>query len=247
MILAELDLGNATTPWQIFVAVLYIVVIDVVLAGDNAVVIAMAVRNLPATRRKLGILLGGGVAVALRVGLTMVAVEVLDVHYIKLVGGALILWIAVKLLLEDSDEDHAGGRKAKTVWQAMWMVMVADVTMSLDNVLAVAGASRGHFGLVLLGLGLSIPLVLFASNLLSNLMNRFPLIAYLGAAVLGRVGMEMILTDRLVREWLPTPGWLKITLEIGAAIAVVLVALGLKRSRRPADARDHPEPSPRHE
>src|SRR5215203_2860977 len=187
------------TPWEWFVAVFYIVWIDIVLAGDNAVVIALAVRNLPPKQRKMGIVLGAGAAVALRAVLTALTTQLLTVPYLKLIGGLLILWIAFKLLRQGEathDADKEGG--AQGLWQAVWMILVADITMSLDNVMAVGGAARGSFALILFGLALSIPLVVFGSNLISKLMARYQIIVFIGAAILGKVGGEMIMTDPIV-------------------------------------------------
>jgi len=177
-----------------------IVIIDLILAGDNAVVIAMAVRSLSRDERRKGIIFGAGAAVLLRVILTFFAAQLLLVKFIKLAGGILILWIAVKLFIEAPKEE--GAREAKTLWQAIWVIVVADITMSTDNVLAVAGASEGNLFLLLFGLGLSIPFVVFTSSLLSMLMDRYPVIVYIGAAILGRVGGEMIMTDPFVVELL---------------------------------------------
>jgi YjbE family integral membrane protein len=232
--LSLLPLGTLTTSWDLVGAVLSIVLIDIVLAGDNAVVIALAVRTLPPKQRLIGITLGSGVAVVLRVILTFVAAQLLAVSYIKLIGGVLILWIAVKLLVDNTGE-HAGGKEARTLGQAVWLILVADITMSVDNVLAVAGASKGSFALLLFGLGLSIPLVVFTSNLLSKLMDRYAVIIYLGAAILGKVGGDMIMTDRLIQElWRPAP-WLVHAVEAGLAAGVIGVALAWRRFRRRAN------------
>ncbi len=219
------------TPWGWCLAILSIVLIDIVLAGDNAVVIALAVRTLPARQRLMGIALGSGLAVALRVGLTFVAAQLLVLNYLKLIGGLLILWIAVKLLL-DNTGDRPHGKEAGGLWQAVWLILVADITMSIDNVLAVAGASKGSLALLLFGLGLSIPLVVFTSNLLARLMDRYPVIIYLGAALLGKVGGDMIMTDRLVVENFLPPPWLVNVVQGVLAIGVVLVALVWRRGRR---------------
>jgi YjbE family integral membrane protein len=219
-------------PMDWVLAILSIVLIDIVLAGDNAVVIALAVRTLPPKQRLLGITLGSGVAVALRVVLTFVAAQLLAINYIKLIGGLLILWIAVKLLVDNTGE-KAQGKEARTLWQAVWLILVADITMSIDNVLAVAGASKGSFGLLVFGLGLSIPLVVFTSNLLSKLMDRYPVIIYIGAALLGKVGGDMIMSDRLVEENFPLQPWLVHGVESLLAIGVILVALACRRRRPP--------------
>ncbi|HVT72712.1 MAG TPA: TerC family protein [Lacunisphaera sp.] len=229
--LADISTANLHSPWQWCVAVLSIVFIDIVLAGDNAVVIALAVRRLPARQRLVGIAIGAGLAVILRVALTFVAAQLLAISYVKLAGGVLILWIGVKLLLDNTGEELQG-REASGLWQAVWLILIADVTMSLDNVLAVAGASKGSLALLLFGLGLSIPLVVFTSNLLAKLMDRFPVIIYLGSAILGKVGGEMIMTDRLVSESLHPSLWLVHVVEWSLAAAVVLVALAWQRRRR---------------
>jgi len=220
-------------PMDWLLAILSIVLIDIVLAGDNAVVIALAVRTLPPKQRLLGIALGSGVAVTLRVALTFVAAQLLAINYIKLVGGLLILWIAVKLLV-DNTGDQAHGKEAKSLWQAVWLILVADITMSIDNVLAVAGASKGSFGLLVFGLGLSIPLVVFTSNLLAKLMDRYPVIIYVGAAILGKVGGDMIMGDRLIEERFHPEPWLVHAVESLLAIGVIVVALAWRR-RRPAN------------
>ena len=194
------------TPWEWFLAIFNIVWIDIVLAGDNAVVIALAVRGLPPRQRMLGIILGAGAAVGLRVGLTFIATQLLTVKFVQLVGGILIIWIAFKLLRQNSGHHEDGQGGASGLWQAVWMILVADITMSLDNVLAVAGAARGHFGLLLFGLALSIPLVVFASNIISRLMARYQLVVFVGAAILGKVGGEMMLTDPVVATRL-LPWW----------------------------------------
>ena len=227
---ADLHWENLHSPGQFLSAILSIVLIDIVLAGDNAVVIALVVRTLPPPQRLWGILLGSGMAVLLRVALTAVAAQLMNVNYIRLVGGLLVLWIAVKLLLQE-EPDQAGDRTAGTLWQAVWLIMVADISMSLDNVLAVAGASKGHLGLLLFGLGLSIPLVVFTSNLLARLMDRYPIIIYIGAAILGKVGGEMIMTDRLTIALLAPPAWLIIVVEAALAAGVIGLALVLRKLR----------------
>jgi YjbE family integral membrane protein len=227
---ADLHWENLHSPGQFLSAILSIVLIDIVLAGDNAVVIALVVRTLPPPQRLWGTFLGAGVAVLLRVALTAAAARLMSVNYIRLAGGLLIVWIAVKLLLQE-EEGKAGGRKAGTLGQAVWLIMVADVSMSLDNVLAVAGASKGHLGLLLFGLGLSIPLVVFTSNLLARLMDRYPIIIYIGAALLGKVGGEMIMTDRLTTTLLAPPAWLVGVVEAVLAAGVIGLALALRKRR----------------
>jgi len=226
----DLQLVSIHSPGPFLLAILSIVLIDIVLAGDNAVVIALVVRTLPRPQRLWGTLLGAGMAVLLRVALTAVAARLMNVNYIRLVGGLLILWIAVKLLRQE-EPGKDGGRRAGTLWQAVWLIMVADVSMSLDNVLAVAGASKGHLGLLLFGLGLSIPLVVFTSNLLARLMDRYPIIIYIGSALLGKVGGEMIMTDRLTTTLLAPPAWLVGVVEAALAAGVIVLALVLRKRR----------------
>jgi YjbE family integral membrane protein len=183
-------------------ALFSIVLIDLILAGDNAVVIAMAVRSLPHDQRKKGIIAGAGAAVLLRVALTFFVAQLLVLSYVKLIGGLLILWIAVKLFVEGAPED-GHDRQVATIWQAIKVIVIADITMSLDNMLAVGGASHGNMFLLLFGLGLSIPFIVFTSNLLSTLMDKYPVIIYAGAAILGKVGGEMMITDPFTLRLLP--------------------------------------------
>ena len=167
---------------QLLIDILTIVLIDLLLAGDNAVVIAMAVKTLTPKERKLGIAFGAAVAVVLRIGLTFFAAQLLQTPWIKLAGGTLIFWIAIKLLT-DAAEDEATGHHAHNFWSAVWYILVADITMSLDNILAVAATSKGNFALLLFGLGLSIPFVVFTSTLLSRIMDRYPIVVWIGAAI----------------------------------------------------------------
>ena len=234
-VIAVTSTASLATPWDWCLAILSIVLIDIVLAGDNAVVIALAVRRLEKKERLWGIVIGSGMAVVLRVGLTFVAAQLLAINYVKLIGGLLIVWIAVQLLLENTDGTEGKG-EARNLWHAVWLITVADITMSLDNVLAVAGASKGSFGLLLFGLGLSIPLVVFTSNLLAKLMDRYPVIIYVGSALLGKVGGSMIMTDQLIVSAFDPEPWLIHAIEGLLAIGVILVALALRRARRKSGA-----------
>lgn len=206
---------------EFFTALLSIVAIDVVLAGDNAVVIALAVRNLPPRLRSRGILIGAGAAVVLRVALTFFAAKLLDLPYLKLAGGLLVGSIAVKLFV-DGGEDREG-KSPGTFLSAIATIVVADLVMSTDNILAVAGASQGSLPLLVFGLGLSIPFVVFAAGALSRLMDRYPIIIVIGAAVLGKVAAEMILTDAFVLT-VVRPGQLALYAgEVVGAVGVVVV------------------------
>ena len=201
-------LGYIAFTWQFLLAVLSIVLIDLVLAGDNAVVIAMAVRNLPAKQRLWGIALGAGAAVVVRVIATFLVAQLLNIQFIKLVGGAVIIWIAVKLLSEGADEE-CKERECGSIWQAVWIIVVADMSMGIDNMLAVGAASHGNFFLLLFGLVLSIPFVVFMSNILAMLRNKYPIILWLGAGILGKVGGEMMITDPWVHGLLNPPKWVE--------------------------------------
>jgi YjbE family integral membrane protein len=250
--LAAMVVTEPHSAWEWFLAIFNIVWIDIVLAGDNAVVIALAVRGLPPRQRMVGIILGAGAAVVLRVGLTFVATQLLTVRFVQLVGGLLIVWIAFKLLRQNEGQHDDGKDGASGLWEAVWMILVADVTMSLDNVLAVAGAARGHFGLLLFGLALSIPLVVFASNIISKLMARYQIVVFIGAAILGKVGGEMMLTDtvvssRLLPWWGQTTGaldHLRAYTHLRYAVEVLLFAviflMGWSRRRRGPVAADFP-------
>lgn len=192
----------------------------------------MAVRSLPPKERRIGTMLGAGLAVALRIILTFFVAQMMNLPWLHLVGGILILWIAVKVLMDSEPEDASHVRPATGLMSAMWIILVADISMSLDNVLAVAGASHGNIWLLVFGLGLSIPLVVGASGILSRLMDRYPIIAYLGSAVLGRVGAEMILHEKLVQQALALPKPAEWAIQLGAAIAVLAIAKILMTRRR---------------
>ncbi len=214
--------GTISFDWQFFSALFSIVIIDLILAGDNAVVIAMAVRSLPHEQRKKGIIFGAGAAVLLRVIATFFVSQLLTISFIKLTGGILILWIAVKLFMEGVPEEKIE-KQATTIAQAVKLIVIADITMAIDNMLAVGGASHGNMFLLIFGLGLSVPLVVFTSNLLSILMDKYPIIIYIGAAILGKVGGEMIITDPFTVNIL-NPGKLFIySTEAVFAVGVIIV------------------------
>ncbi len=216
-----------------------IILIDLVLAGDNAVVIAMAVRSLPKKQRKKGILFGAGAAIILRVGLTIVIAQLTGLPYIKLIGGILILWIAVKLLVEGAPEEKLE-REATSVMQALKIIVIADITMSLDNMLAVAGASHGNSVLIIFGLLMSIPFIVFTSNLLTMLMDKYPVIIYIGAAILGKVGGEMIFTDFIVAKYVHIPHWALYCIEgVFAGGVLVVGKILVKRKILKAEKEEH--------
>ncbi len=221
---------------QLIVDGLSIVLIDLLLAGDNAVVIAMAVRALPQSQRRVAIACGAAAAVTLRIAITIAAVQLLHVEFLKLAGGALVLWIAVKVLSDarsQVDKIPARGQ----LLQAIWLIVVADITMSIDNVLAVAGAAHGSVPLIIFGLGMSIPLIVFSSQLIATLMDRYTAIVYLGAALLGRVGAEMMMTDPFVVRTLRPTAPAVWAVEIAAICGIFLAGKYLV-SQRAANTSD---------
>ncbi len=214
---------------QIWADVLKIIAIDLLLSGDNAVVIALACRNLPDEQRKKGVIFGMMGAVVLRIVLTFFAVGLLSVPYVKLLGAILLLWIGVKLILPD-DEHNEGNVKADTrLMGAVRTIIIADFVMSLDNVLGVAAAARGNAALLVLGLLISIPLIAWSSQLVLKLIDRFPFFIYAGGALLGYVAGEMLLAEfpLSIEDY---PHWL---VPLGGAILVLVAGWYLAR-RMPA-------------
>jgi len=215
---------------------LAIVGINLVLSGDNAVVIALATLRLPERERKLGIFWGTFGAVALRVALTAVAAVLLKVPFVQAVGGVLLAWIAIKLLKGQDDEENV--EAAGNLIEAIKTIIFADLLMSLDNVLAVAGASQGNLLLLILGLLISIPIVIFGSSLLSSLMRKWPWIVSLGAGLLGYTAGEMLLNDSYF-HFLASIHLLEYLIPGLLAVGVVVVGHMLKR--RQAGQSSQPE------
>lgn len=204
---------------------LAIIIIDLVLAGDNAIVIALATKNLPKEAQKKAILWGTLGAIIIRSLMTFVALWLLKIPGLMAAGGIALLWIAYKLLTESGqDEDHHNG--ASTFWAAMRTIIIADAVMGVDNVLAVAGAAEGSFILVILGLLISIPIVIFGSQLVLKLLTKYSWLIYLGAAVLVITGTEMISEEPLLSPWFDIHHWRVSALHI-AAVTLVL-SLGWK-------------------
>ena len=214
-----------------------IIWVNIILSGDNAVVIALAARSLPRHQQKQAIFWGSAAAIVLRVVLTIIAVEMLKWPYLKIIGALLLVYIGVTLMLEDAGEDGDGGHEAGGLWVAIRTILIADLVMSLDNVLAVAAAAKGNTPLLVIGLTLSIPLIIFGSQLLLKVMERFPIIVTAGAALLGFLAGEMLLTDPALEQRIGVlPHW---QVNVGGAIgAALVVALGWwlprRRSRRAA-------------
>ncbi|HEX3497277.1 MAG TPA: TerC family protein [Methylocella sp.] len=207
--------------------------INILLSGDNAVVIALACRSLPGRQRTLGIVFGSGAAVALRVVFTVFVVELLGLPFVKIVGGVLLLWIAVKLAGEEEPEKEI--KPANTLWSAIRIVAVADAVMSLDNVVAIAAAARGSKLLILLGLALSIPLIVFGSTLVLALLTRFPVLVWAGAGLLGWIAGNLIGTDPDLAAWLRMR-WPGFEAWDGPAGAIFVAAIAWLRRRHKAPA-----------
>ncbi|TAL89130.1 MAG: TerC family protein [Rhodanobacter sp.] len=212
---------------------LAIILLDLVLAGDNAIVIAMAASRLPKELQNKAIFWGTFGAIAVRFGLTAIVVYLLKLPGLLLVGGLVLLPIAWNLLRHRSHDDsklHA----AHTFWQALRTIIVADALMGLDNVLAIAGASKGHLGLVITGLLITVPLVVWGSTLILKLLERFPLIIYIGAAAIAWTSARMISSDHLVDPWFDSHGWAVWTLD--AVLVIGICGLGWWAEHRAAVA-----------
>jgi YjbE family integral membrane protein len=211
---------------------LSITILDLTLAGDNAVVIGMAVRSLPEKQRRLGIFWGAFGAVALRVACTFVAAQLLLIPLLQFGGGILLLWIAWKLLQNPPGAESGEHIKASSgLFEAVKIIILADFVMSVDNMLAVAAASHGSFGLLMFGLGLSIPIILFCSALVATMMNKWPWLVILGAGILGWVAGEMIVGDKLIGPYM-TPFGLAGHYGPPILLTVAIVILGILKDKK---------------
>ncbi len=215
--------------WQFILSLLSIVVVDLTLSGDNAVVIAAAAKSLPPEMRKRALIAGAACAVIALVTAAFFVTRLLHVKFLQVVGGIAILWIAINMFREEPPLESSAARLAG-FWKAMWFIIVADVTMSTDNILAIGALAQGNFVLLLFGLGISIPLVVFASGLLATLMDRYQAIVYIGAALLGRVAGNMIMTDAFVVQRFAPSATLRYSAEVAGAIGV-LIAGWILRAR----------------
>lgn len=214
--------------------------LNILLSGDNALVIALACRQLEGRERRYGIVCGAGAAVVLRIIFTAGVSFVLKFPFLRVVGGALLLWIAVKLLVsEETDDNHIQGHSS--LWRAVWTIIVADIVMSLDNVLAIAAAAHGSQLLIILGLAISIPIVVMSSTLIVSLLNRLPVLVWAGAGFLGWIAGEMMAADRAAMVYirLEPPRW-----AVAAACTMLVLGVGWWINRRSAEAHvtaaDHP-------
>ena len=224
----------------IWLALFEIIWVNILLSGDNAVVIALAARNLPAHQQNRAVLFGSGAAIVLRVVLTLFAVALLQFPYLKLVGSLLLLWVAVQLLVDKGEEGEV--KASASLWHAVRTILIADLVMSLDNVIAVAGAANAaplemRTPLLVAGLALSIPLIIFGSTLLLKVMERFPVIITLGAALLGFVSGEMAVSDLAIHDWFEAHlHGMELPVSLTCAVFVVLVGSYLSRRQAKAAA-----------
>ena len=211
-----------------WIGLLKIVWINIILSGDNAVVIAMAARSLPPQQQRTAVLFGSGAAVVLRIVLTVVAAKLLALPYLQVIGGLLLLWIGTQLL-SGEEEGDGEGKEYGSMLAAVRTILLADLVMSLDNVIAVAAAAQGSMVLLILGLAISIPLVIFGSTLMIKLMERFPIIVMLGAALIGWVAGETIVSDTILRDMLTANPWLHYAAAAAGAVFVIGVGKWLQR------------------
>jgi YjbE family integral membrane protein len=212
-----MELLQSTDFW---IGLVKIIWINIILSGDNAVVIALAARSLPAEQQKKAIFFGSAAAVVLRILLTIVAVKLLALSYLQIIGGILLLYIGVQLL-GDEEEGDGHGKENGSLMAAVRTILIADLVMSLDNVIAVAAAAKGSTTLLIIGLAISIPLVIFGSTLMIKLMERFPIIVTLGAALIGWVGGETIASDVALKEFVAANPWVHYAAAAAGAAFVV--------------------------
>lgn len=209
-------------------ALLNIIFIDLILAGDNAIVIGMAARNLPTHLQKKAVLWGTAGAIGIRIIATVVVVQLLELPWLHLVGGLLLVWIAYKLLIQE--DNHGDIKAGNTLWQSIQTIIIADAAMGIDNVIAVAGASHGNFVLVILGLLISVPVIVWGSTLFIKLINKYTWIIYLGSGVLAFTAAKMITQEKWFKEFFHNNQiiyWLFIVVVI-----VLVIAAGLMTNKR---------------
>ena len=217
-----------------WIGLVKIVWINIILSGDNAVVIALAARSLPAQQQRKAVMFGSGAAVVLRIVLTVVAAKLLELSFLQIVGGCLLLWIGYQLLTGEEEDDGAS-KSAGGMFAAIRTILIADLVMSLDNVIAVAATAQGNMVLLVLGLAISIPLVIFGSTLMIKL-ERFPVIVTLGAALIGWVGGETIVNDNLLHDYAIGHPWLHYVAAIAGAVLVVMVGKLMQSRGEPRQA-----------
>ena len=210
-----------SSPQQFWIPLMQIIGINIVLSGDNAVVIALAARSLPPHQQKKAIAWGAGAAIAMRIVLTLFAVVLLTLPYLKLIGAVLLIWIGIQLLLPDDGDEHIESHS--NLIAAIKTILIADLVMSLDDVIGVAAAAKGSVSLLVIGLAISIPLVIFGATMLLKLMERFPVIITIGGGLLGYVAGEMAVTDPAVKDWVDANMPMLHEIAAIAGVAIVLV------------------------
>ena len=206
-----------------------IIWINIILSGDNAVVIALAARGLPPEQQRKAIMFGSGAAVVLRIALTVVAAKLMELPFVEIIGGLLLLWIGIGLLKGEGEQEDDGNQAKAGMMTAIRTILIADLVMSLDNVIAVAAAAKGDMLLLILGLAVSIPLVVFGSTLMIKLMERFPIIITLGAALIGWVAGETIMNDKLLHGFVEAYPALHYVAAAAGAIAVVGLGMWMQK------------------
>ena len=227
---------SALFTWQNTLAVLEVIWVNIVLSGDNAVVIALACRGLPAHQRRLGMALGAGVAIVLRLIFTLLVVQLLATPFLKISGALLLLWIAVKLLTENGEEGEDKIKASDRLWHAVRTVAIADIVMSLDNVLAIAAVAKGNTAMLVFGLAISIPLIVAGATLVMTMLARFPILVWAGAALLGWVAGDMFISDPWLVGKIGEASAHQFEHFVAAAGAVIVVGLGYVISRKNAGA-----------
>jgi YjbE family integral membrane protein len=212
--------------------------VDLLLAGDNAVVIAMAARNLEGSNRRKAIILGAGGAVVLRLIFAAIITYLLLIPFLQAAGGLLLLWIAWKLVNEDPNEEEKV-QAGESTWEAVKIIILADVVMSLDNVIALVGVSGGNLLLLAAGIALTIPLVIFGSALLTSLLSRFPILVYAGAGLLVYIAVEMLFQDVFLHDYLEPLANIEWLIGVGTAAVFTAIAwLWMRRTRKAAQAEE---------
>lgn len=219
-----------------WIGLLQIIGIDIILSGDNALVIALACRSLPEHQRRIGVWLGVGAAVVLRIAMAVAIVYVLMVPLVRAVGALLLFWIAIKLLIPEPEGEAHEGRVAagSSLWSAVRIVADADAVMSLDNVISVAAAAKGHVDLLAIGIAISIPLIFVGSRIMLWMLDRYPVLITAGAALLGWIAGELMISDPVVTGWLGAAAAGQLHYPVAIAGAVLVVVAGHLLARRAA-------------
>ena len=214
------------------ISIIQIIAIDIILGGDNAIVIALACKNLPEKKRKLGIFYGALGAIVLRVIMVFFATTLLLIPGLKLVGGLLLIWIGVKLILDNQKNHDINVKQESNLFAAIKTIIIADFVMSLDNSVAIAAAANGDISLVIFGLLLSVPIIIWGSSLILTLIDRYPIIIYLGSALIGWIGGDMIRSDIFVTSNLNTPAYFDTLIPILFMAFVIVYSLLYKNYKR---------------